>query len=126
MDIELCGVWRVYNSNPHRKEKKMKPTTCYRCGARLKQAKVKIENVELKCLKCPECGEELFSAGEMLRYEVLTGKRPARKFFTAGNSVAIRIPTSIVKKEDIHPGKDLAVFEVIPKGLLIKVIHPEG
>ena len=115
----------MHNTDPPGKEKKMKPTTCYRCGARLKQAKVKMEGVELKCLRCQECGEELFTAGEMLRYEVLTGKRPARKFFTAGNSVAIRIPASIVKKKEIRPGKDLAVFDVMPKGLLIKVIHTD-
>jgi len=104
----------------------MKPTTCYLCGAKLKQEKTKMEGIELKCLKCPKCGEELFSAGEMLRYEVLTGKIPARKFFRAGNSVAIRIPTNIVKMEKIHPGKDLAVFDTLPEGLLIKVIHPKG
>lgn len=118
----------MHNPNPPGKEKKMKikPTTCYLCGAKLKQTKTKIEGVELKCLKCPECGEELYPAGEMLRYEVLTGKRPARKFFTVGNSVAIRIPANIVKKEKIHPGKDLAVFDVKPKGLLIKIIHTES
>lgn len=108
------------------KEVKMKPTTCYLCGAKLRQAKIRMDGVELKCLKCPECGEELFPAGEMLKYEVLTGKRPARKFFTVGSSVAIRIPANIVKKEGIHPGKDLAVFDVMPKGLLIKVIRSEG
>lgn len=102
-----------------------KPTTCYICGSEMKQTKTKIEGIQLKCLRCQECGEELFTAGEMLKYEVLSGKRPARKFFTAGNSVAIRIPTNIVKKEGIHAGKDLAVFDITPKGVLIKVIHKE-
>ncbi len=105
---------------------KIKPTTCYLCGAKMKQMKTRMEDVELKSLKCTKCGEELYPAGEMLKYEVLTGKRPARKFFTAGNSIAIRIPANIVKKEKIQPDKDLAVFDIKPKGLLIRIIHTEN
>ncbi|MBI4919556.1 hypothetical protein HY837_06500 [archaeon] len=49
--------------------------TCYNCGKQVKESGVIKEGVKLKCLKCFNCGEEFFSAGEMIRFDMLTGRR---------------------------------------------------
>lgn len=91
----------------------------------MEEAGSRMEGVKLKCLKCVKCGEELYSASEMLRYEVLTGKRkPVRKITMLGSSMAVRLPKKLVEEVDIHEG-DLAYFEKHPEGVLIKVVHAE-
>lgn len=103
----------------------MNPTTCYVCGGAMKRAECKIEGVKLSCLRCTKCGEELYSASEMFRYEVLTGKRkPVRKITSLGSSIAVRLPKKLVKEAGIHEG-DLAYFEKHPEGVLIKVVRAE-
>jgi hypothetical protein len=103
----------------------MKPTTCYACGGAMEEAESEMEGIKLRCLKCTNCGEELYPASEMFRYEVLTGKRkPVRKITSLGSSIAVRLPKKLVKEVGIHEG-DLAYFEKHPEGVLMKVVRAE-
>jgi DNA-directed RNA polymerase subunit M/transcription elongation factor TFIIS len=49
--------------------------TCYKCNADVKVAKCIKEEVELNCLKCPKCGEEYFTSSELVKFDMLTGRR---------------------------------------------------
>ena len=61
----------------------MKPfmKTCYKCKANVKVAKCIKENIELNCMKCSNCGEEYFTSSELLKFDILGGKKSlVRKF----------------------------------------------
>jgi len=96
---------------------------CYRCGAKVRDAVVMKDGVRLNCLKCPKCREEYFTSSELLRYDVLTGKRKmVRKFGKLGLSAIIRLPEKIIKHYKIKMG-DFAVFEERSEGILIRPVH---
>jgi hypothetical protein len=99
---------------------------CVLCKGFLESYKEVSEGVEIKGWKCKKCHETFFPSSEMLRWEVLTGKRSqmARKVREIGNSVVITLPKKLVKEEGIHKN-DYILFERTEKGMLMKVIHSE-
>jgi CRISPR/Cas system-associated protein Cas10 (large subunit of type III CRISPR-Cas system) len=97
--------------------------TCYKCNVDVKIAKCIKENVELNCLKCPKCGEEYFTSSELIKFDILTGRRKMiRKFGVLGDSTIMRFPPNVIKKFKIKPG-DFGVFEETSEGILIKPVH---
>lgn len=96
--------------------------TCYKCKVKVKKKTVIKDGVELYCLKCPKCGEEYFTSSELMKYDILTGKRKMiRKFGILGSSSIIRIPDKIIKKYKIKCG-DFGYFEELSEGFLIKPV----
>ena len=49
--------------------------TCYKCGKEVIIAKTTKEGVSLNCLRCINCGEEYFTSTELIKHDILTGKR---------------------------------------------------
>lgn len=97
--------------------------TCYKCNNDVKIAKCVKEGISLNCLRCSKCGEEYFTSSELLKFDILTGKRKmVRKFGSLGDSVVMRLPPKILKDFKINPG-DYALFEERPEGILIKPVH---
>ena len=96
---------------------------CYKCGGDIKVSKCVKEGITLNCLRCPKCGEEYFTSSELVKFDILTGKRKlVRKFGVLGDSTIIRFPTQVLKDFKIKPG-DYGVFEKKPEGILIKPVH---
>jgi hypothetical protein len=97
--------------------------TCYKCGTEVRAAKCVKENISLDCLKCPKCGEEYFTSSELVRFDIMTGRREMiRKFGILGDSTIMRFPSKVLKKHRIKPG-DYGVFQDRPDGILIKPFH---
>lgn len=97
--------------------------TCYKCGTDVKLTKCTKEGVSLNCLKCPKCGEEYFTSSELIKLDILTGKRKlVRKFGVLGDSTIMRFPKKLVEDYKIKPG-DYGIFEEKPDGILIKPFH---
>ncbi|MFH1276261.1 MAG: AbrB/MazE/SpoVT family DNA-binding domain-containing protein [Candidatus Woesearchaeota archaeon] len=97
--------------------------TCYKCNINVKVTKCKKEGVELDCLKCPKCGEEYFTSSELIKFDILTGRRKMiRKFGILGDSTIMRFPPKLIKDLGIEPG-DYGIFEQTQEGILIKPIH---
>ena len=97
--------------------------TCYKCGANVKTAKSMKDGISLNCLKCTKCGEEYFTSSELIKFDILSGKRKlVRKFGTLGDSTVMRFPPKIIKQYNIKAG-DYGVFEEKPEGILVKPIH---
>ena len=97
--------------------------TCYKCGDSVKVSKCTKEGITLNCLKCTKCGEEYFTSSELVKFDILSGKRKmVRKFGVLGESTIMRFPTKILHDFKIKPG-DYAVFESKPEGILIKPVH---
>ena len=96
--------------------------TCYKCATEVREARVIKEGVTLSCLRCPQCGEEYFTSRELIKFDILTGKRKlVRKFGTLGDSIVMRLPPKILEDYKIQSG-DYALFEEKPDGILIKPI----
>ena len=97
--------------------------TCYKCDIDVNIAKCVKEGIELDCLKCPKCGEEYFTSSELIKFDILTGRRKMiRKFGILGDSIIMRFPQHILKHHKIKVG-DYGVFEERPEGILIKPVH---
>ena len=97
--------------------------TCYKCNSDVKVAKCVKEKIELDCMKCSKCGEEYFTSSELVKFDILTGRRKmVRKFGALGDSTIMRLPPKLLKDYKIKPG-DYAVFEEVAEGILIKPIH---
>ena len=97
--------------------------TCYKCGNKVKIVKCIKEGVSLNCLKCQKCGEEFFTSSELIKFDILTGKRKlVRKFGVLGDSTIMRVPNKILNDFKIKPG-DYGIFEEKPEGILIKPFH---
>ena len=97
--------------------------TCYKCNAAVKVAQCVKEGITLHCLQCSQCGEQYFTSSELLKFDILTGKRKMiRKFGALGDSTIMRFPPKLLKEYKIRPG-DYAVFEEKPDGILIKPVH---
>jgi hypothetical protein len=104
----------------------MKMEKCVLCGGFLESYKEVSEGVEIKGWKCKKCQETFFPSSEMLRWEVLTGRRSqmARKVRWIGNSMAVTLPKKLVEEEGIHKD-DYILFEKTEKGMLMKIVHGE-
>ncbi len=97
--------------------------TCYKCKTNVKVATCVKEGIELNCLQCPKCKEEYFTSSELLKFDILTGRRKlVRKFGALGNSVVMRLPPQVLKDYKIKPG-DYALFEETSEGILVKPVH---
>jgi len=101
--------------------------TCIICDGDLSEHSEISEDVEINGWKCEGCGETFFTSSEMLRWEVLTGRRPknVRKVRKMGNSLMVTLPNELVKDTGIH-SDDLALFKKVKEGILIEIVHPEA
>ncbi len=99
---------------------------CVLCKGGLKPYEETSEGVAIRGWKCNSCGETFYPSSEMLRWEVLTGRRSdfARKVREVGNSFGVTLPRKLVKEEGIHKN-DFILFEKTDKGTKIKIIHGE-
>lgn len=99
---------------------------CAICNGELEEYKEKKDGIEIRGWKCNKCGEIFFSANELLRWEVLSGRRKdnVRKIRRIGNSLTVTLPNFFVKTDDIHDN-DLAVFKKNKKkgNFSIQIIH---
>ena len=96
---------------------------CYKCGTAVKSRTCVKEGVRLHCMRCPKCGEEYFTSSELLKFDILTGRRKlVRKFGVLGESIIVRVPDKILQEYKIKPG-DYGVFEKRREGILIKPVH---
>ena len=97
--------------------------TCYKCGSNVKISKSIKEGITLNCLRCLKCGEEYFTSSELVKFDILRGrKKSIRKFGVLGDSMIMRFPSKLLKEYKIQSG-DFALFEERPDGILIKPIH---
>lgn len=97
--------------------------TCYKCKADVKVSKCLKEGITLNCLRCSNCGEEYFTSSELLKFDILSGRRKMiRKFGILGDSIIMRLPPKLLKDYKIQLG-DFAVFEEKPEGILIKPVR---
>lgn len=93
---------------------------CYKCNVEVEKATVIKDGIRLKCMRCPKCGEEYFTSSELMKYDILSGKRKMiRKFGVLGQSAILRIPEQVVRNFKIRIG-DYAYFEERQEGILIK------
>ncbi len=97
---------------------------CAICKGKLEDHKEKRDGVEIKGWKCSKCDETYFSSNELLRWEVLSGKRTdnVRKIRRVGNSLTITFPNIFVKNDEIHDD-DFAIFKKTKKGYLLQIIR---
>ncbi len=103
----------------------MKPfmNTCYKCKSPVKTATCVKENIKLECMRCTSCKEEYFTSSQLLKFDILTGRKAmVRKFGTLGNSTIMRLPPKILEDYNIKPG-DYALFEERPEGIFVKLVH---
>ncbi len=97
--------------------------TCYKCKSKVVATKCVKEGITLECLRCPSCGEEYFTSSELIKYDLLTGRRKlTRKFGALGDSTIMRLPPKLLRDYNIKPG-DYALFEERREGILIKPVH---
>ncbi|MDD9953324.1 MAG: AbrB/MazE/SpoVT family DNA-binding domain-containing protein [Candidatus Woesearchaeota archaeon] len=97
--------------------------TCYECNIPVKKAVHNEGGVALNCLLCPKCGEKYFVSSEIVKWEILSGKRKnIRKFGTLGDSTIIRLPQKILEQFSITAG-DYGLFEKHQDGILVKPVH---
>lgn len=81
------------------------------------------EGFPIRGFRCRRCSETFWPASEMLRWEVLTGRRKtARKIGVLGDSLVVRIPSNIAKDSSVHEG-DYALFEPAKEGFLVRIVH---
>ena len=100
----------------------MKQFKCYKCGSKVVEGKCIKEGISLDCMRCPSCKEEFFTSSELMRFDVLTGRRKmVRKFGVLGDSTIMRIPPKLVNEFKIKQG-DYGLFEKRPEGILIRPI----
>ncbi|MFH1510626.1 MAG: hypothetical protein ABIF10_02960 [Candidatus Woesearchaeota archaeon] len=103
----------------------MKPfmDKCHRCGSKVIISKCVKEGILLNCMKCQKCSEEYFTSSELIKFDILTGRKElVRKFGTLGDSTIIRIPNRVLKDLNIRP-EDYGVFEKRPEGILIRHVR---
>ena len=103
----------------------MRKGPCTGCGGRLQPHEEIKEGSPLRGTRCSRCGEVLFSASELIRWEVVSGKRKGevRRIRRIGGSLVVTIPDKVVKggmRED-----DYALFRRKGRRLLVEIIHPE-
>jgi hypothetical protein len=98
--------------------------TCAVCKSKLKKYKEKKDGVELKGWKCTGCKETYFSSNELLKWEILSGRRKdnVRKIRKVGNSFTVTLPNTFVKADEIN-NNDLAIFKRHKNGYILQIIH---
>ena len=96
---------------------------CYKCNSDVIVATCLKEGIELECLRCLKCSEEYFTSSQLVKFDILTGRRKMiRKFGELGDSTIMRFPQEILSHYAIKPG-DYGVFEQKPEGILIRPVH---
>ena len=104
------------------KVKEIELKTCPLCKGKLKKVTETRRNIALAGYKCGKCDEIFFSSGEIVKYEILTGKRETvRTVGKVGNSIIIRIPSKLATEFGIRKG-DLAYFEKKGHEVDIKIL----
>lgn len=102
--------------------KEIELKTCPLCKGKLKKVIEKRRNIDLAGYKCKKCNEIFFPSNEIVRYEILTGRRePVRTIGKVGNSIIIRIPSKLAAEFGIRKG-DLAYFEKKGHEVDIKIL----
>lgn len=97
--------------------------TCYKCGDNVKKSRCIKEGISLECLKCTKCGREFFTSSDLVKFDIIKGRRKMfRKFGMLGGSTMVRLLPRLIKDCKINPG-DYGVFEKKPEGILIKLMH---
>ena len=98
---------------------------CVICKGKIIEGAELRDGVELKGWKCTKCGETYIPSGEVLRWEILTGRRKGyvRKIRTVGNSKVVTLPERLIAEAKIHIN-DLVLFEKMKDGILLRIIHP--
>jgi len=73
---------------------------CVICKGKLTDHKEKKDGVEIHGWKCTKCNETYFSSNELLKWEVLSGRRKdnVRKIRKVGNSFTVTFPNIFIKK----------------------------
>jgi len=97
---------------------------CVICKGKLTDHKEKKDGVEIHGWKCTKCNETYFSSNELLKWEVLSGRRKdnVRKIRKVGNSFTVTFPNIFIKNDEIHDN-DLAIFKKKKDGYLVQIIH---
>ena len=97
---------------------------CVLCKGKLTKHKEKKDGVDISGWKCTKCNETFFSSQDLLKWEVLSGRRKdnVRKIRKVGNSFTVTFPNIFVKKDEIHDN-DLAIFKKKKDGYLVQIIH---
>jgi ribosomal protein L37AE/L43A len=97
---------------------------CPFCKSRVSRFSERKESVLMHGWKCGKCGESFFPGSEMLRFEILTGRRKdmARKIRTVGNSKIVTIPEKLIAEAKVH-SNDIALFQKVKEGILLRIIH---
>ena len=97
---------------------------CVICKEKLTDHKEKKDGVEIHGWKCTKCNETYFSSNELLKWEVLSGRRKdnVRKIRKVGNSFTVTFPNIFIKNDEIHDN-DLAIFKKKKDGYLVQIIH---
>lgn len=99
---------------------------CVLCKGELKDHKEKKDGIKIRGWKCTKCNETYFASNELLKWEVLSGRRKdnVRKIRKIGNSLSVTFPNIFVKADNIHDN-DLAIFKKDKKkgGYTIQIIH---
>ena len=98
--------------------------TCALCKGKLRKYKELKDKVELRGWKCSRCGETFFASNELLKWELLSGRRKdnVRKIRKVGNSYIITLPNIFVRDDKINED-DLAIFKKNKDGYQIKILH---
>ena len=93
------------------------------CGGELTKTFEKREGIKLKGMRCVKCNEVYISGDELLKFEILTGRRKslARKISKVGSSKVVRIPSKILEQFDIKLG-DYVLFEPTGEEIRLKVV----
>lgn len=97
---------------------------CPICKSHVSRFSEAKEGIAMRGWKCGKCGESFFPGSEMLRFEILTGRRRdlARKIRSVGNSKVVTIPEKLIAEAKVH-SNDIALFERVKGGLLLRIIH---
>jgi len=97
--------------------------SCPVCQGRVKKIIEERNGIAIAGYKCEKCDEMFFPSGEIVRYEILSGRRkPVRKIGKVGNSIVIRIPSNVAKEFGIKKGY-IAYFEKKGHEIDIKILH---
>ncbi len=106
---------------------------CPKDGAEYREAETNFEYhgvivPNAPCLKCPKCGEALFSP-EQVKYirERVASLAPeikfTRKISRAGNRPALYLPDVIVEALKLHPGDEVSIYIEGKKRVVIEPVE---
>ena len=86
---------------------------CHVCGRKMVECDIDFRGVALRGWRC-KCGEALITLEEVIRYEVITGRRNSyvRTVTAMGNSLVVSIPREYVKQMHIKKGSKMIFFKM--------------